>query len=246
MKTIDFSYFIERYIAGEMDEAEKQWFLKELDGNPDLRREVDLRRKTDKVLTNQDIMNLRRKLNEIETKRTATIKVADSGRVKYAAAIAIFVIAGGFALFSTHTKLSNDQIMDRYYKSYEATATTRSDIKSSNSDFNLALEYYNIHDYRNAAILFSKVIDNEPSDMHSTLLNGISNFEISNYPEAKSSFSRVINDDNNLFIDHAQWYLSLCYIKTDEPVKAREQLEKIEKSGSIYSKEAKQILRRLK
>ena len=33
MKTIDFSYFIERYNAGEMNDDEKQWFRKELEGN---------------------------------------------------------------------------------------------------------------------------------------------------------------------------------------------------------------------
>ena len=30
MKTIDFSYFIERYNAGEMSEAEKLWFRRKL------------------------------------------------------------------------------------------------------------------------------------------------------------------------------------------------------------------------
>jgi tetratricopeptide (TPR) repeat protein len=246
MKTIDFSYFIERYIAGEMDEAERQWFLKELDGNSELKHEVELRRNTDKVLLNQDVMNLRKKLIEIEHKKVASSTIAKRGRIKYAAAVAIFVIAGGITLFSTRGKLSNDEIMDRYYKSYEATVSTRSVNEISNTDFNLALEYYKIHDYKNAAIYFNKVIDNEPTNMHSTFLNGLSNFETNNYPEAKKSFSKVVDDNNNLFIDHAQWYLSLCYIKTDEPLKAREQLEKIEKSGSIYNKNAKQILRRLK
>ena len=55
MKTIDFSHFIERYIAGEMGEDEKQWFEKELEGNENLRSEVDLRKKTDLVLKNQNI-----------------------------------------------------------------------------------------------------------------------------------------------------------------------------------------------
>jgi tetratricopeptide (TPR) repeat protein len=248
MKTIDFSYFIERFLSGDMDEAEKEWFLKEIDGNPELRREVDLRRKTDKVLMNQDIMNLRKKLNEIESKsrRNAEVIGARHGRIKYAAAVAVFLIAGGIGLYTTRTKLSSNEILERYYTTYETTVSTRSDISSNNQDFNLALEYYKIHDYKNAAVLFSKVINKEPGNMHSTFLNGVSNFEISNYPEAKSSFSKVIDDDNNLFIDHAEWYLSLCYIKTEEPLKAKEQLEKIVKTGSIYKKDAKQILRRLK
>ncbi len=246
MKTIDFSYFIERYIAGEMDEAEKQWFLKELEGNSELRHEVELRRNTDKVLMKQDVMNLRKKLNEIEHKKSAGSANTKRGLIKYAAVAAIFIIAGGIILFSTQRKISNDEILDRYYMTYEATVSTRSVNEISNSDFNLALEYYKIHDYKNAAIYFNKVIFNEPANMHSTFLNGLSNFEISNFPEAKRSFSRVIDDNNNLFIDHAQWYLSLCYIKTDEQQKAREQLEKIGKSGSIYKKNAKQILRRIK
>ena len=69
MKTIDFSYFIERYNAGEMDEAEKEWFRKELEGNEKLRREVELRSRTDMILKDRDIMNLRNKLNAIEKQR---------------------------------------------------------------------------------------------------------------------------------------------------------------------------------
>ncbi|MBK8884836.1 MAG: hypothetical protein IPN67_21525 [Bacteroidales bacterium] len=66
MKTIDFSHFIEKYIAGEMGEDEKQWFEKELEGNANLRAEVDLRKKTDLVLKNQNIITLRNKLSVIE------------------------------------------------------------------------------------------------------------------------------------------------------------------------------------
>ena len=82
--------------------------------------------------------------------------------------------------------------------------------------------------------------------MHSTLLNGISNFEIQNYPEATNSFRKVINNNNNLYIDHAQWYLALCYIRTGDQVKAKEQLIEVEKSGSIYRKDARKILKRIK
>jgi hypothetical protein len=73
MKTIDFSYFIERYNAGEMDEAEKQWFRKELMDNERLRKEVELRNRTDTVLKNQDLINLRNKLNTIEKQREQPI-----------------------------------------------------------------------------------------------------------------------------------------------------------------------------
>jgi TolA-binding protein len=247
MKTIDFSYFIERYNAGEMDEAEKQWFRKELMDNERLRKEVELRNRTDTVLKNQDLINLRNKLNTIEKQREQPIPARKSGRavnIKYAAAIAGFIIIGSIALLSSR-KLGNDEILDRYYKPYEAASSSRSAELIRNQDYNLALDYYSIHDYRNAAVYFNKVLENEPGNMHSELLNGISNFENQNYPAAEGSFSKVIADNNNYYIDHAQWYLALCYIKTDEKQKAAEQLAIIEKSRTIYRKDARKILRNL-
>lgn len=245
MKTIDFSYFIERFIAGEMDEKEKQWFLKETEGNQELIREIELRRKAGNLIPRQDILNLRTKLADIEHRRDAVPASRHPGRVKYAAVIAVLIIIGGAALLS-RGRSGTDELLDRYYKAYEPSIYARSEMYSGSQDFILALEYYNVHDYRNAAIYFKKVVQSEPDDMHSTLLNGISNFEISNYPEAEGSFEKVINNDDNLFIDQAQWYLSLCYIKTEELARAKELLSQIGKSESVYRKKAKQILKRLK
>jgi tetratricopeptide (TPR) repeat protein len=247
MKTIDFSYFIERYNAGEMDESEKQWFRKELKGNEKLRKEVDLRGKTDAVLKNQDLMNLRNKLNAIEKQRKEPIPVRKPTRtvnIKYAAVIACFIILGGIALLSNR-KLTNDEILDRYYKPYEATSASRSGVTVRNNDYNFALDYYKIRDYRTAAIYFNKVLETDPGNMQSELLNGISNYEIHNYPEAKGSFSKVIAHKNNYYIDHAQWYLALCYLRTDERMKAIEQLAVIEKSKTIYRKDARKIRKSL-
>jgi len=69
MKAIDYSYFIERYIAGEMDQKEKEWFEKEIEGNDALKNEIILRRKTDQVLARQDLMDLRKKLKAIQVAR---------------------------------------------------------------------------------------------------------------------------------------------------------------------------------
>ena len=113
-------------------------------------------------------------------------------------------------------------------------------------DFTLALEFYNTNDYENAALFFSKVVESNPKDMQSVLLNGVSNFEDKKYPEAKMSFTTVINDNNNLFIETASWYLALCYLKTNENDKAISQLKKITEESGMYSKNARKILRKLK
>ncbi|HAX93420.1 MAG TPA: hypothetical protein DCY25_05655 [Bacteroidales bacterium] len=249
MKTIDFSYFIERYNAGEMDEAEKEWFRKELEGNEKLRREVELRNRTDLILKDRDIMNLRNKLIAIEKQRREQAPEVKPGKhlnIRYAAALATLIIIGSIALLS-RGKPDSDEIISRYYKPYEVATISRSANTAANSDnFRLAVEYYNVRDYRNAATYFSRVLEENPGDMHTELLNGISNFETQNYPVARGSFSKVIENNNNFYIDHAQWYLALCYIKTGETGKAVNQLATIEDSRTIYRKEARKILRYLK
>ena len=248
MKTIDFSYFIERFNAGEMDVAEKQWFLKELEGNEKLRREVELRKKTDSFLKEHEIFTLKDKLASIEKRREEVRAEHEPGRpskMKYAALIIVLAIAGGIALIPGK-KLSNDEIMNRYYSAYEMTVSSRSFTAEADPDYLLGMDYYKIHDYRRAAVYFSKVLENNPKDMESTLLQGVSNFETSNYPESKRLFTRVIDDNNNLFIEDAQWFLALCYIRTDEEIKAVEQLQAIRKSNSVYKKDAQKILRKIK
>lgn len=248
MKTIDFSYFIERYNAGEMNEAEKLWFLKELEGNKKLREEVEIRRRTDMVLKNHNVIQLRNRLSEIEIQRAARVAVKNNRKrlpMKYAAVIASFIMAGSLFVYNSRN-LSNQEIIDRFYTPYEATSASRSQQTIYNSDYSTALEYFNIHDYNNAALYFSKVLESDPKFIESTMLYGVSNFEEKNYPVAEQSFSKVISNNDNLYLEDAQWYLALCYLNTNEMTKAEKQLMMIRRSESIYRKNASKVLRKMK
>jgi tetratricopeptide (TPR) repeat protein len=247
MKTIDFSYYIERYNCGEMSESEKIWFEKELEGNEKLRTEVHLRKQTDSILRDQDIISLRSKLSRIEMERKE-VKPAprfSRGKVfKSAAVIAILVLLGSFAVFN-RGNLSTDELLKPFDKPYQPSAGQRSMQVINNEDFTQGLEYFNTSDYRNAAFYFTKVVEANPKDMAATLLNGISNYEDTQYSEAKVSFVKVIDDNKNLYIDQAQWYLAECYIRTDELEKAVKLLETIKNEDSYYSQNAKKLLRKL-
>jgi len=247
MKTIDFSYFIERYNAGEMSDAEKLWFDKELIGNEKLRDEVNLRKQTDEVLKNQDLISLRNKLTSIERSRSVKIpetKTKKHLHIKYAAIIAVAVIIGSLAIFSGKS-LSTDEILKRYIVEYKPISNLRTSGVVSNEYFTQGLEYFDTHDYKNAAFYFSKVVESEPKDMYANLLSGISNYEVSKYSEAKQSFGIVIDDKKNLYIDQAQWYLALCFLQTDEKEKSIQLLEKIKNEGGYFAKNAKVILRKI-
>jgi tetratricopeptide (TPR) repeat protein len=248
MKTIDFSYFIERYNAGEMNEAEKLWFQKELKGNYRLREEVELRSRTDMVLNDRATFLLRNKLRDIERQRAEAIPSKHPGKhsaMKYAAVIAIFILLGSLFIFKSKN-LSSNEILDRFYNPYEGISASRSQVSTANSDYVTALEYYNTHDYSNAALFFTKVLRSNPGDMESTMLFGVSNFEEKNYPVAKQSFTTVVDDNDNLYIEDAHWYLALCYIQTNERARAVKELTTIRNSESIYKKDARKVLRKIR
>jgi tetratricopeptide (TPR) repeat protein len=231
-----------------MNEAEKTWFQKELDGNAKLREEVVLRKKADLALKSYDSILLRNKLTEIEKRRAEKVPVKHQKKhvtLRYAALVTGLIIISSILYFNSRN-LSKDEIISRYYKPYEGISTSRSQQYVNNTDYSIALEYYNVHDYRNAALYFSKVLSSDPKYMESVMHYGVSNYEVKNYPEAKKSFIKVIDNNDNLFIEDAQWYLALCYIQTEELKKAADQLTLIKKSESIYRKDAGKILRRMK
>jgi len=249
MKTIDFSYFIERYNAGEMSDAEKVWFDKELEGNDNLRKEVYLRKRTDEIIDNKDIISLRNKLADLEKMRSARIPVKRTKKSVYLKSAliitAILVLTGSITIFPGRN-LNNDEILSRYYKEYLPASDQRSAETKIDENLTQAQEYFESHDYKNAALYFSKVIESNPKDMSATLLNGISNYEDKKYPEAKQSLGKVIDDNKNMYIDQAQWYLALCYLQTDENEKAIRLLEIIRNEGGYYSRDAKKIIRNKK
>ncbi len=248
MKTIDFSYFMERYNSDEMNEPEKAWFEKELSNNIDLRNEVELRKKTDKILEQQAVMQLRTKLAAIEKARRVprpATKPVKHIPMKYAAVFAGLILIGCLIILSRKS-LTVDEIFGKYYTSYEASAPVRSLQAEQNTDYTRAIEYYNVHDYRNAAMYFSKVIDSNPRDIEATMMYGVSNFERSNFPEAEKSFKKVTATSDNMYLEDAEWYLALCYFRTGETARAVEQFTSIKESSSIYSKKAGKILRNIK
>jgi len=247
MNLKEFSYFIERFISDEMAETERQWFLKEMEENQNLKREVDLRMKTDELLRRQEVLSLRAKLTAIEQTRKERVRIKQMMRtsiMKYAAVFAGFALVTSLILFSGRS-LTSEELVDRFYKSYEAPSGQRSASTEANIDYILGLKYYNEHDYANAAAQFAKVLKTNPDDMQTHLLSGVSNMEEKRYNEAKKSFTTVIDDNNNLFIESAQWYLALCYLKTDEKEKATEILNSIKNEGGFYCKDARKVLRKL-
>jgi TolA-binding protein len=243
MKTIDYSYFIERYNAGEMNQTEKAWFEKELEGNRSLQKEVLLRKKTDVVLGRQDVVSLRNKLTLIEKTRKEELEKKTGlkmPRFRYAAMLIGLAAIGSLLVFSFRNQ-SPETIYKKYYQTFDNPGPAR----SVETTYNEAIEYFNRGEFRKALVGFQAYLKNNPSSVKYEFLSGVANMEIRNFPDAEISFNNVINKEVNYYTEDANWYLAMCYIATSEKVMAKNQLRNIIKTGSIYKNKARKILRHL-
>jgi len=249
MKTIDFSYFIERYITGEMDTTEKKWFEKELEGNEGLRKEVILRRKVDKSLVNHDLISLRSKLADLEKVRRAKA-VSDGGRksvpVRYAAVFTGLMLLGTIMTLMLQNQ-GSDELFKKYYNPYEIITISRSQNTAQGENlFNKATELYSRGEFSGAAELFSEFLVNNPMRQDARFFKGMAEMETENYPVAIKSLSYLEAENNGLYQDKAMWYLSLCYLAMGDLDNARTELHAISESKlNNYRSKAKKILRKL-
>jgi hypothetical protein len=64
------------------------------------------------------------------------------------------------------------------------------------------------------------------------------------FDEAIPEYSRVIKHGDNMFVEEAEWYRALCYVKLGKKDSAREQLLAIINRNGYYAADAKAVLRK--
>ncbi len=248
MNTKNVNNSIEDYLGGLADKAGEKWITEEMKRDPALAREVRLRRRTDEILGDREIIALRNKLGVIEMrKRSAgTIRKTALKITKYAAAIALVAILSTAMYFVISPASSPDKLYSAYYDRYESPGAARSVVSSGNTLMENAIASYSAREYDKAIGYLELIINSEKDNMESVFMHGMANMEVHNYPVASGSFTRVMEHNDNLYLEDAAWYLGICYMMTDNNEKAVRQFEAIAASKSRYSKQAARLARKLR
>lgn len=248
MKANEVNKAIENWLGGQSDRSAEEWLIKEMNNNPELAQEVNLRRMTDEILSDGKTTDLRQKLSIIEMKKRSAYKMRRTilKSIRYAAIIAGVILVTSAAYLILRPGSSPDTLYLKYYAKYESPGTARSAAASENALMEKAISFYSSKDYEKAILYLEQVIESGGQDMKSVFMHGMANMEVKNYPVATGSFNRVIEHNDNLYLEDAAWYLGLCYMKTDNISKAVSQFNEIAASGSRYSKQAARLARRLK
>jgi TolA-binding protein len=249
MKTIDFSYFIERYNTGEMDTLEKNWFVKELEGNSKLQQEVLLRKRVDDCLVKHDLTDLRKKLAGLEKSRKEKVAEGDGKKstiIRFAAAVAVLTLLGILYYLISGRPGDPEKLYQANFVPYVYSGTPRAAVQDNDLSFKAALDVYSNGDYRAATATLGKYLAKNPGKTEAKFLLGVSEMENSNFNNAITIFTGLSENGSNLYLDHSQWYLALCYVKTGNYQEASEKLQAIINSGSYYKSKAKKVLRKIK
>jgi len=243
-----YSQLIERFIAGEMNEDELRWFGKELQTNAELSAELKLDKDLDNILFDEDVVEFRRKLigvfNESKQQEAPRIVRMQPRRwqLAAAAAIAVLVIAGGAILLTRQRSYTAEKLFSMYYDSNRTIELTR----SGNANIVEAILKFQQKDYQGASLLFAEILDKDSSNIAVWFYNGISYIETNRIDDAVKAFRYIVENKNNLYVEHAEWYLGLCYLKNEQIDFAVEQFRKIASDQNNYHcKEASKILEKL-
>ena len=238
---------IEQYVANEMATSERIAFKKELRSNPDLFEELRLSQGIDSAILRDDIIDLRRKLiAAINANRTTKEEVPvirmHTRKWWYAAASFLVMCAVASTLYlQTNRNISNESLFTQYYTAENIMDQTRGDqniveavIKFQKKDFGAASES------------FKSILNKDNSNIAVWFYYGISNIETRNYGNSIKAFTTIINQKDNLYIEHAEWYLGLCYLKNNQKDKAMDQFVTVASNpDNFHRQEAKDILEKL-
>lgn len=251
-KMSKYDEFIQPFLDGELSRQELDWFSKELESNAVLADDIRLYREVDNAIREQDVMDLRDQLDVIHNSygdpvESAVRQTRYRKVLSYAAIASLAILISlGVLLKVQHNKLTNEQIFEKHYEPYEVTMIYRSGDDADKTLVNKAMATYEAREFQAAIDLFEQILSKDPADMGISLYTGISHMEIEQYMQAQEKFQKIINHNDNLFVENAQWYLGFLYLYTGQNLEARDHFKHIALSDGSFNKEAKKIMRSIK
>lgn len=243
---------IEGYIYNQLSEEQLASFETELSENKDLQSEINLIRSIDLAINESDVMQLRGSIQNIATQIASEKHTERSfaGKFKtrkivYAAVAASLIIMLSISGILSR-QASQDELYQKFYTTYQTTGINRSASMTADQALLEALQKYNNEDYKSAIILFNEVIGRDQNNMVGHFYAGVSLQETGKYNSAIHEYQTVMADKDNLFLEQANWFIGLCYLKTGDDKKAYNQFKKIAKNEGFYQLKAQAILRKVK
>ena len=243
-------HLIQKYLDNDLSDRDMKRFEADLEVSSKLQDDLVLYREIDEALADTEVLSFREQLTDLRREKQKSggtgkshIRFTKPWHYAATAAIALMLAIGLASVLDR--PMNNKDLLKKYYKPYEVALINRSD----NSTLDLMLKnaeiLYQRGDFEQAAVYFEMVLEEQPDLAGTNLYAGISYYELERYNDAQNSLNKVIEHNDNLYIEQAEWYLGLCFLALNENERARRQFARIASGNSDKAADARKLLRRI-
>lgn len=238
---------IEDFLDNNLIKEELDLFLKQKEKDQNFNNEIDLRHEINQSLRDKGLLELRELLNKqrndsairdpFHNFRTDLFKTWHLA----AASFSLILVVGGLWYILSNKPYSTEKLVTKYYKPAHPIQQIRSVEISSGDALSEAFKHYKNNDF-NSALKYFNSLDNQ---ITAKFYSGVCYIELEEYNHAIESFTFVVNDKDNLFVEQADWYLGLIYLMNNQRQLAIAQFELISNGDSYYASQAEEIIKYL-
>ena len=242
MKEFDHSQ-IDDYLMDRLSTPERKIFEEKMQSDAEFKTQVLAQQEAMIALEVLNDQKWKRKLQGIHEEVTQPAKVISSRRVvlrwlSAAAAFALLFVAGYWLL--SDVRASPDQLFAEHYQSYDLNFGSRSG--DSPNQLVEAGAYYRQKNFTKALPLFETLPDSL-NTATTQLAKGICQIELSQYEQALPYFQQLIDRNDPVFKEQAQWYAAMAYLKLGQQQKACQLLKALSKTTTAFqSEKTKEII----
>lgn len=233
---------IEKFLANELEDAELWEFKKALETDVLLAKELKQYQEMKELITQKNKRDFVEAMKAVLEEEKQAPKPKKKINLFYiaaaAAAILIFIAVGNITYNTFLRNQTNSDLFTAYYSPDNMSLIVRSGLINSDQPVLLGLQQYEMQNYTAALESFSK----SPNNMMGKLYSGLSHVELGEFNLAIADFKAIVDHQDNLFVDQAEWYLALCFLKTGQNKETKRQLELIAQGRSIYKTKAQKLL----
>jgi hypothetical protein len=242
---------IDGYLNDELDGHALALFEDELVANSGLADDLAFHKELDRAIAESDIMALRARLKEIShtqqdlpDEKLGVVSPHKKHLFWYAAA-SVILLMFVFTSLVKNRNYSSQQLYTAYYQPYKNTESVSRSTLGSYSNLNSALHNIDIGNYHDAILQLKSTPETERDGYSVNFYSGVVYQELGEYNSAINSFTEVVRHGDNLLVEQSEWYIGLCYLRTDEREKALAQFRTIVSRKGYYGEQSRKLLRQL-
>lgn len=238
---------IEEFLDGNLTGEELDLFLKQKEQEQQFNTEIDLRHEINQSLKDKGLFELREILENQKSDFLIKDPFYNFRKDLFktwhlaAASFSLILVVGGLWYILSNKPYSTEKLVTKYYKPAHPINQIRSLEINSGDALSEAFKHYKQNNF-NSALKYFNSLDNQ---ITAKFYSGVCYIELEEFDQAIESFSFVINDKDNLYVEQADWYLGLIYLMNNQRQMALTQFEQISNGDSYYAYQAEEIIKYL-